>query len=74
MPGPGLCGCVLVSGLGLGHVEAGWHPWPAWGVGFGYAFIPSSAINALAKYEPLTVTVWTFIIASLGSCPSVISA
>ena len=32
-------------------------------------FIPVFGHYALAKYEPLTVTVWTFIIASLGLLP-----
>ena len=52
-------GCVLVSGLGMGHVEAA-GILAGLGSGFGYA---------LAKYEPLTVTAWTFIITSSGLLP-----
>ncbi len=71
----GLClvlafaGCVLVSGLGfLGHVEAA-GILAGLGSGFGYALYSVFGHYALAKYEPLTVTVWTFIIASLGLLP-----
>uniref|UniRef100_UPI003FEECC72 EamA family transporter n=1 Tax=Megasphaera elsdenii TaxID=907 RepID=UPI003FEECC72 len=61
-------GCVLVSGLGLGHVEAA-GILAGLGSGFGYALYSVFGHYALAKYEPLTVTVWTFIIASLGLLP-----
>ena len=58
-------GCVLVSGVGLGKVNvpgilAGL------GAGFGYALYSVFARFALAKYDPVTVTTWTFIVASAG--------
>ncbi|WP_301860824.1 DMT family transporter [uncultured Megasphaera sp.] len=58
-------GCVLVSGLGIGHINipgilAGL------GAGLGYALYSVFGHYALAKYSPFTVTTWTFIIASLG--------
>ncbi len=39
------------------------------GSGFGYALYSIFGRYALAKYEPLTVTAWTFIIASSGLLP-----
>ena len=61
-------GCVLVSGLGMGHVEAA-GILAGLGSGFGYALYSIFGRYALAKYEPLTVTAWTFIIASSGLLP-----
>ncbi|WP_370849584.1 DMT family transporter [Megasphaera sp.] len=61
-------GCVLVSGLGTGHVAA-LGILAGLGSGFGYALYSVFSHYALAKYEPLTVTAWTFIIAALGLLP-----
>lgn len=61
-------GCVLVSGLGMGYVEAA-GILAGLGSGFGYALYSIFGRYALAKYEPLTVTAWTFIIASSGLLP-----
>ena len=59
-PGPGPC-------------RGRWHPGRP-GERFRLCLYSVFGHYALAKYEPLTVTVWTFIIASLGLLPSVISA
>lgn len=58
-------GCVLVSGIGAGAVN-GLGLLAGLGAGFGYALYSVFGRYALAKYDPMTVTTWTFIIASLG--------
>lgn len=58
-------GCICVSGLGVGAVNlAG--ILAGLGAGLGYALYSIFSRYALAKYTPMMVTVWTFIIASLG--------
>lgn len=58
-------GCVLVSGLGVGTVN-GIGILAGLGAGLGYALYSIFGRYALAKYSPLTVTTWTFLIASIG--------
>lgn len=58
-------GCAFVSGIGTGAVNfvgilAGL------GSGLGYALYSIFGRYALRKYTPLTVTTWTFMIATLG--------
>ncbi len=70
-PGKAVClvlsftGCALVSGLGVGSLNipgilAGL------GAGFGYALYSIFGRYALLRYEPFTVTAWTFFMASVG--------
>lgn len=70
-PGKAAClvlsfvGCVLVSGLGTGSMNAV-GILAGLGAGLGYALYSIFGRYALAKYGPMTVTTWTFIIASVG--------
>lgn len=61
-------GCVLVSGLGAGSVSTA-GILAGLGAGLGYALYSVFGHYALEKYRPLTVTSWTFIVASLALLP-----
>lgn len=58
-------GCVFVSGLGMGplHVPG---ILAGLGAGLGYALYSIFGRYALTKYSPMTVTAWTFCVASAG--------
>ena len=58
-------GCTLISGLGGGITLPGLLV--GLGAGIGYALYSILGTVALKKYEPLTVTAWTFIFAAAGS-------
>ncbi len=58
-------GCALISGTGGGVTLPGLLV--GLGAGIGYALYSILGTVALRKYEPLTVTTWTFIFASAGS-------
>ncbi len=59
------CGCALISGTGGGLSVPGLLV--GLGAGIGYALYSILGTIALRKYEPLTVTTWTFIFAAAGS-------
>lgn len=59
------CGCALISGTGGGLTLPGLLV--GLGAGVGYALYSILGTVALRKYEPLTVTTWTFIFAAAGS-------
>ena len=59
-------GCVLVSGLSGGPLTL-YGLLVGLGAGVGYALYSILGTVALRRYEPLTVTTWTFLIAAAGS-------
>ncbi len=58
-------GCVFVSGLGIGQLNIS-GILAGLGAGLGYALYSIFGRYALTKYSPMTVTTWTFCVASAG--------
>ena len=63
-----ILGCVLITDLS----DASLSPWlvlTGLGAGFGYALYSIFSVPALKKYSPITITVYTFIVAGLALLP-----
>lgn len=66
--GVALLGCVLISDLS-GATLSPFVLLTGLGAGFGYALYSIFSVPALKKYSPITITVYTFIVAGLALMP-----
>ena len=63
-----ILGCVLITDLS-GASLSPWLVLTGLGAGFGYALYSIFSVPALKKYSPITITVYTFIVAGLALLP-----
>ncbi len=62
-------GCVLVTGLSSGNSIGAAGILVGLGAGFGYALYSIFSTYALRKYHSITITFYTFVLATLGTIP-----
>ena len=62
-------GCVLVTGLSSGNSIGAAGILVGLGAGFGYALYSIFSTYALRKYHSITITFYTFVLATLGTLP-----